>query len=353
MIDFCRVVVRLLLYIHIFLFVSFAISQIVRMFVVFNNVIGKRKPAICVGIFYVIIYYFVVGILKDIRLLPPCGTLMRPQPMTVLNDGKGQPFFLSIMPNCSIVMAELVIQNSNGSDVTTSLIVAQVFGKNHKDVLRDIEKLSCSEDFRMRNFAHTPYTHPQNGQVYHYYEMTKDGFSFLVMGYTGAKAGEFKEKFISEFNKREMMLKDDDYILMRSQQILQKRVEAAEQRVKALEADNAAKEETIELQQKEIALAAPKVQYVDTVLKSVNTYATNLIAKEMGMSAETLNKRLKEKGIQYRQSGVWVLTSRYQDKGYTKTRTHTYTRSDGSQSTAMLTVWTEQGREFLHSLFKA
>lgn len=268
-------------------------------------------------------------------------------------DGKGQPFFLSIMPNCSIVMAELVIQNSNGSDVTTSLIVAQVFGKNHKDVLRDIEKLSCSEDFRMRNFAHTPYTHPQNGQVYHYYEMTKDGFSFLVMGYTGAKAGEFKEKFISEFNKREMMLKDDDYILMRSQQILQKRVEAAEQRVKALEADNAAKEETIELQQKEIALAAPKVQYVDTVLKSVNTYATNLIAKEMGMSAETLNKRLKEKGIQYRQSGVWVLTSRYQDKGYTKTRTHTYTRSDGSQSTAMLTVWTEQGREFLHSLFKA
>lgn len=111
--------------------------------------------------------------------------------------------------------------------------------------------------------------------------------------------------------------------------------------------------ESLELQQKEIALAAPKVQYVDTVLKSVNTYATNLIAKEMGMSAETLNKRLKEKGIQYRQSGVWVLTSRYQDKGYTKTRTHTYTRSDGSQSTAMLTVWTEQGREFLHSLFKA
>lgn len=155
-------------------------------------------------------------------------------------------------------MAELVIQNSNGNDVTTSLIVAQVFGKNHKDVLRDIEKLSCSEDFRVRNFAHTPYTHPQNGQIYHYYEMTKDGFSFLVMGYTGAKAGEFKEKFISEFNRREMMLKDDDYILMRSQQILQKRVEAAEQRVKALEADNAAKEETIELQQKELAQAAPK-----------------------------------------------------------------------------------------------
>lgn len=250
-------------------------------------------------------------------------------------------------------MAELVIQNSNGNDVTTSLIVAQVFGKEHNKVVRDIESLSCSESFRVANFGEATFVNPKTGQNHKMYEMTKDGFSFLVMGYTGAKAGEFKERFISEFNKREMMLKDDDYILMRSQQILQKRVEAAEQRVKALEADNAAKEETIELQQKELAQAAPKVQYVDTVLQSVNTYATNLIAKEMGMSAETLNKRLKEKGIQYRQSGVWVLTSKYQDKGYTKTRTHTYTRSDGSQSTAMLTVWTEQGRAFLHSLFKA
>lgn len=250
------------------------------------------------------------------------------------------------------VMAELVIQNSNGNDVTTSLIVAQVFEKEHKNVVRDIENLSCSESFNRLNFERITYRDSRNREQTAY-EMTKDGFSFLVMGYTGAKAGEFKERFISEFNKREMMLKDDDYILMRSQQILQKRVEAAEQRVKALEADNAAKEETIELQQKELAQAAPKVQYVDTVLQSVNTYATNLIAKEMGMSAETLNKRLKEKGIQYRQSGVWVLTSKYQNKGYTKTRTHTYTRSDGSQSTAMLTVWTEQGRAFLHSLFKA
>lgn len=73
-----------------------------------------------------------------------------------------------------------------------------------------------------------------------YYEMTKDGFSFLVMGYTGAKAGEFKERFINEFNKREMMLKDDDYILMRSQQILQKRLEASEEKIKKLEVEKQA-----------------------------------------------------------------------------------------------------------------
>ena len=94
------------------------------------------------------------------------------------------------------------------------------------------------------------------------------------------------------------------------------------------------------------------MQYVDTVLQSVNTYSANLIAKEMGMSAETLNRRLKEKGVIYKQGGVWVLTAKYQGKGYTKTRTHAYTRSDGSQGTSMLTVWTETGRAFLHSIFQ-
>lgn len=145
----------------------------------------------------------------------------------------------------------------------------------------------------------------------------------------------------------EQMIDNPDLVIQLATQLKQERQEK-----QRLQAKTEHQQETIELQQKELAQAAPKVQYVDTVLQSVNTYATNLIAKEMGMSAETLNKRLKEKGIQYRQSGVWVLTSKYQDKGYTKTRTHTYTRSDGSQSTAMLTVWTEQGREFLHSLFK-
>ena len=138
---------------------------------------------------------------------------------------------------------------------------------------------------------------------------------------------------------------NDDEAIAYAMQVLNKRLEQAKAEKAMLEQQN-------NYLTNEIKQQAPKVQYVDAVLQSVNTYATNLIAKEMGMSAETLNRKLREKGVQYRQSGVWVLTSKYQNKGYTKTRTHTYTRSDGSQSTAMLTVWTEQGRAFLHSLFK-
>ena len=112
-------------------------------------------------------------------------------------------------------MANLVIQSPQGRDVTTSLIVAQVFGKEHNKVCRDIENLSCSASFNAANFGVIEYT-DSRGRVQKAYQMTKDGFSFLVMGYTGDKAGQFKEMFINEFNKREMMLKSDDYILARS-----------------------------------------------------------------------------------------------------------------------------------------
>ena len=122
---------------------------------------------------------------------------------------------------------------------------------------------------------------------------------------------------------------------------------------KQLEADNQHKQATIESQATQLQKQAPKVAYVDNVLQSVNTYNTNLIAKEMGMSAETLNKKLQDIGVQYRQGGVWVLTHKYQNKGYTKTRTHTFTRSDGSTGTSMLTVWTESGRAFIHQVIES
>ena len=199
-------------------------------------------------------------------------------------------------------MADLVFQNSNGNDVTTSLIVAQVFGKEHKNVVRDIENLSCSENFNRLNFERITYKDARN-RAQTAYEMTKDGFSFLVMGYTGTKAGEFKERFINEFNRREFLLKDDDYILMRSQQILQKRLEASEEKIKQLESQAEQQQETIELQQKELTQSAPKVSYYDNHLQSVNALTTTQIAKEIGMSAEKLNNKLKELGIQFKQSG--------------------------------------------------
>lgn len=61
---------------------------------------------------------------------------------------------------------ENIVEVDEGGMFTTSLIVAQAFEKEHKDVLRAISNLECSEEFSQRNFAHTPYVHPQNGQTY-------------------------------------------------------------------------------------------------------------------------------------------------------------------------------------------
>ena len=185
---------------------------------------------------------------------------------------------------------------------------------------------------------------PQGGaQRSEYYEMTKDGFSFLVMGYTGEKAGQFKERFINEFNKREQLLKSDDYILLRSQEILNNRVKLMEAKVAQLEEEN-------KLQSRQLKESAPKVEYFDKALSSVGTYTATQIAKEFGWGAETLNRKLKERGIQYKQNGQWILYAQYSGKGYTKSVTRTFTRSDGTTGSQLQTVWTEKGRKFIYEL---
>lgn len=110
--------------------------------------------------------------------------------------------------------------------------------------------------------------------------------------------------------------------------------------------------ERIALQDTQLKQQAPKVKYVDDVLQSVNTYTSTQMSKELGLrEAEQLHKILKEKGVMFKQSGQWMLTAKYCEHGYTKPRTHQFTRNDGSIGTSTTTVWTEKGRVFLHNMF--
>lgn len=86
---------------------------------------------------------------------------------------------------------------------TTSLKVAESFGKQHKDVLRKLERLDCSKEFASANFcADVQNVEIGNGakRESKIYQMTKDGFMFLVMGFTGKKAAAIKEAYINAFN---------------------------------------------------------------------------------------------------------------------------------------------------------
>ncbi|MCV6590112.1 MAG: Rha family transcriptional regulator [Marinobacterium sp.] len=97
-----------------------------------------------------------------------------------------------------------LISIENDQPVTTSLKVAEVFGKRHRDVLRKIDGLDCSDKYRMRNFAHTvrERKNPSGGApiASPLCKMTKNGFVFLIMGFTGKKAAKFKEDYIAAFD---------------------------------------------------------------------------------------------------------------------------------------------------------
>ena len=111
-------------------------------------------------------------------------------------------------------------------------------------------------------------------------------------------------------------------------------------------------QETIELQQKELTQSAPKVSYYDNHLQSVNALTTTQIAKEIGMSAEKLNNKLKELGIQFKQSGQWLLKSPYDKWGMHETRTNIFTSERGNTHTNTYTVWTQRGRRFIIALYE-
>lgn len=103
-------------------------------------------------------------------------------------------------------MNELIIIKKDKA-VTSSLKVAEMFHKDHRHVLRDIKNLDCSKEFTESNFGLSKYK-DSTGKYNPVYYMTKDGFTFLVMGYRGKKAAEFKEDYIKAFNLMETTLKE-------------------------------------------------------------------------------------------------------------------------------------------------
>ena len=95
--------------------------------------------------------------------------------------------------------------------IVSSLDISNHFGKQHKDVLRAVDNLECSDTFRRRNFAPTVYHRPNpsggKGIEARMFEITRDGFVFLCMGFTGQQAAVWKERYIEAFNQMEAALR--------------------------------------------------------------------------------------------------------------------------------------------------
>ena len=150
-----------------------------------------------------------------------------------------------------------------------------------------------------------------------------------------------------------------EMIMARALKVAEHTIEEHEKRMKALAEENEAQkrinkqlEADTQMKAEEIKKLTPDADYARQTRTAVNTWNTNIIAKEMGMSAVTLNQHLQRLGIQYKQHKVWVLSAKYQGKGYTKTQTYNYFNSAGEVCTRMQQEWTEVGRRWLLELWK-
>lgn len=97
----------------------------------------------------------------------------------------------------------------------------------------------------------------------------------------------------------------------------------------------------------------PKADYVDSILKNKGLVTITQIAKDYGMSGQAMNELLHTLKVQYKQTGQWLLYSKYHDMGYTHSETVDIKHKDGTPDVRMNTKWTQKGRLFLYELLKS
>lgn len=205
---------------------------------------------------------------------------------------------------------------SNDRPVTDSLMIAETFGKRHDHVLRDIRELECSEDFRISNFGETPYIHPQNGQTYHKYLITQDGFSFLVMGYTGKEAARFKEMYIAEFNRmRDELSKPQFNLPQNYAEALRLAADLSEENERVRAEKEKLALQSAEQEQKLKDQEAPVAIY-NLAISAKNTMSMQEVAKSLGTGRTRLYDMLREESVVMK--GSTMPYQRYLESGYFK-----------------------------------
>lgn len=158
-----------------------------------------------------------------------------------------------------------LVRVENNEVVVGSRQVAENFGKRHDNVLRDIENVMGLLNFEEtpKMFYKTTYEHPQNHQKYTEYLMNKEGFTLLVMGFTGKVAIEWKIKYINAFNEMEKQLREAHQI------------SPAEQMARGL----LAAKELLDEANKTIAIMQPKAEFYDAVADTNNYLSMEEVAK--------------------------------------------------------------------------
>ena len=220
-----------------------------------------------------------------------------------------------------------------GKGIMTSREIAEITGKRHDNIMRDIrvekEKLDLEGIDTHLIFEESSYINSQ-GKELPQYLLSKDGVMMLAMKYDTVT----RYKITQKLNELESKKVPQSY----AQALLEAGRLALE--LERVELEN-------KVQKQLISEYEPKVTYYDKILQSKSPMSITQIAKEYGISGKELNSILHEEKVQYKQNGQWLLYSNHMDSGFTKSKTW----ENGGQ-TGLHTYWTQKGRLFIHGLLE-
>lgn len=234
-------------------------------------------------------------------------------------------------------MNEIVITNTNGQLTVSSLQVAESFEKQHKDVLEKITALRAENSAVTPMFIESTYK-AGTGKTYKCYDITRDGFSLLVMGFTGKKALEWKLKYIEAFNAMEQAIRgqqkqlDALLIQAKADRATAMRLNAENRRLKLLFDNPQWKDmqlsgigiETLGLKKLEEIMG---IDMGNALPQTEKTWSATEIGKDFGVSPQAIGKKANALGIKTPEYGITVLDKarhsnkevpsfRYNKKGY-------------------------------------
>lgn len=236
-------------------------------------------------------------------------------------------------------MNELIISEER----MTSLQIAEVTGKRHDAVLRDIRNI-LGQGVDAHNFVETSYTDKSNRQQ-RCYELTKKGCLILASGYDAL----LREKIIDRWALLEQ------HITFQVPQTFSEALMLAATQAKQIEEQ----QKVIQQSAQEIVALSdtitqmqPKVSYYDKILASKETLTVTQVAQDYGMSAKAFNILLRNLGIQRKVNGQWILYAKHLQQGYVHSKSVEIVRHDGRRETKNNTEWLQKGRLFLYDELK-
>ena len=257
-------------------------------------------------------------------------------------------------------------------ETMTSLEIAEITGKNHAHVMRDIRNL-LAQGVSESNFGLSSYKQSQpNGGTKNVpcYKLTKKGCLILASGYDAL----LREKIINRWEELEMEKRTGGFavpqtsgealMLAAKQQVAleekERKIAALNEEQERLLIENTKQGETINEQGEQIikltsdiSQMKPKVDYCDIILQSISTVLITQIAQDYGMSAVAFNKKLAELHIQHKVNNQWILYAPYVSMGYVQSKPVNIPLPDGTTKIRLNTEWTQKGRLFLYETLKS